>query len=102
MNLENRLGLVKRTLHLLLDQLSARDQVGIVTCGSRAQVLEHTGDRERVRRAIDRPEPGGAANRVILATDGVANVGQTGPEAILREIGEYRSDQRETCAPGRP
>jgi len=30
-----------------------------------------------------------AINRVILCSDGVANVGQTGPDAILREIKEY-------------
>ena len=31
----------------------------------------------------------GATNRVILCSDGVANVGQTGPEAILAEIRGY-------------
>ncbi len=30
-----------------------------------------------------------ANNRVILASDGVANIGETGPESILRTIEEY-------------
>jgi Ca-activated chloride channel family protein len=31
----------------------------------------------------------GAINRIILCSDGVANVGRTGPDAILKEIKEY-------------
>lgn len=112
MNQENRLGLVKRSLELLLDQLQADDQVGLVIYASRAEVvLEPTSDKEAIRRAIDRLQPGGstyaeegirlgyemasrhfqkgAINRVILCSDGVANVGQTGPEAILRQVADY-------------
>ena len=31
----------------------------------------------------------GCINRLILCSDGVANVGQTGPDAILKEVGLY-------------
>ena len=31
----------------------------------------------------------GSINRVILCSDGVANVGQTGPDAILREVRDH-------------
>ena len=111
MSMENRLGLVKRSLRLLVDQLRPGDEVGIVIYGSRAKVLlPHTGVEERARilRAIDFLAPEGATNaeeglrmgydlalknarfgsinRVILCSDGVANVGQTGPDAILREV----------------
>ncbi len=111
MAMENRLGLVKRSLQLLVDQLRPGDEVGIVIYGSRAKVLlPHTGVEERARilRAIDSLAPEGATNaeeglrmgydlalknarvgginRVILCSDGVANVGQTGPDAILREV----------------
>ena len=111
MAMENRLGLVKRSLRLLVDQLRPGDEVGIVIYGSRAKVLlPHTGVEERARilRAIDSLAPEGATNaeeglrmgydlalknarfgsinRVILCSDGVANVGQTGPDAILREV----------------
>lgn len=113
MNMENRLGLVKRSLSLLLDQLQSGDKVGVVVYGTRGRVLlEHTSDRARVREAIDRLSPEGstnaeeglmlgydlayrgfrrgATNRIILCSDGVANVGRTGPEAILQQVSEYR------------
>ena len=111
MAMESRLGLVKRSLRLLVGQLRPGDEVGIVIYGSRAKVLlPHTGVEERARilRAIDSLAPEGATNaeeglrigydlalenarfgsinRVILCSDGVANVGETGHDAILREI----------------
>jgi Ca-activated chloride channel family protein len=107
---ENRLGLVKQSLSLLLDQLRPTDRIGLVVYGDQAKVLlEPTGDREAVRQAIDRLRPEGAtnaeaglllgyevagrsfrlnaANRIILCSDGVANVGRSGPQAILGQIG---------------
>ena len=111
MALENRLGLVKRALTLLVEQLRPGDEVGIVVYGSRARVLlSHTGfgGHEEILEVINSLTPEGATNaeeglrmgydlalrnarvgsinRVILCSDGVANVGQTGPDAILREI----------------
>jgi Ca-activated chloride channel family protein len=109
MNLENRLELVKRALGLLLDQLKSSDQVGLVVYGSYAQkILDPTSDKEAIRQAIERLSPGGstnaedglrtgyemaaqfrrrdAINRVILCSDGVANVGRTGPDSILHVI----------------
>lgn len=108
---ENRLELVKRALGMLLDELRPDDRVGLVVYGSRGRVLlSHTSDLEAVRDAIARLAPegstnaeeglrlgydladrgfrSGAINRVILCSDGVANVGATGPEAILRRIGD--------------
>jgi Ca-activated chloride channel family protein len=110
MDMENRLGLVKKSLGLLLDKLHEGDRIGLVIYGDTGQVLlEPSGDREAVRRAIDRLAPGGstnaeeglvlgydvasrafregAINRVILCSDGVANVGNTGPDSILARIG---------------
>ena len=114
MAMENRLELVKHSLRLLIDQLQPGDEVGIVIYGSRAQVLlPHTGveERGRILRAIDSLTPEGSTNaeaglrlgydlalrnmrfgstnRVILCSDGVANVGQTGPDAILREVRDH-------------
>ncbi len=106
---ENRLGLVKRALGLLLDQLRGDDRVALVVYGSRGRVLlEPTGERERIRRAIEQLQPEGSTNaeeglrlayelaarhrrrgvinRVILCSDGVANVGNTGAESILERI----------------
>ncbi len=103
----NRLPLVKQSLRLLVDQLHQSDQVAIVVYGDTAYtVLEHTSaaDRERIIQAIDSLENAGstnaeaglqmgyelaaqnfkpgANNRVILCSDGVANVGATGPDTI--------------------
>ena len=114
MSWENRLGLVKKALTLLLEQLRPNDKVGIVVYGSNARVvLPHTGivNREHILTAIRALAPEGATNaeaglrmgyklalqnskpdcinRVILCSDGVANVGQTGSDAILKEIRTY-------------
>jgi Ca-activated chloride channel family protein len=109
MRAENRLGLVKQSLYLLLDQLRSSDRVGLVIYGSRGEVLlEPTGDLESIRSAINRLVPqgstnaeeglvlgyglatehfrSGAINRIILCSDGVANVGRTGPDSILKRI----------------
>lgn len=111
MDMENRIGLVKQSLGLLIDQLRPADKVGLVIYGSEARtVLEPTHDLKRVRAAVDglridgatnaeaglvmaydlanrffRPE---ANNRLILCSDGVANVGNTGPKSILERIGK--------------
>jgi Ca-activated chloride channel family protein len=118
MDRENRLELVKDALHLLVDELGPQDQVGIVIYGSQAEVaLEHTyvgkGYR-RILKVIDRLQPSGstyaeaglrlayqeayeafdpnATNRVILCSDGVANVGNTGHESIWEQIREYADE----------
>jgi Ca-activated chloride channel family protein len=114
MCLENRLGLVKRALTLLVGQLRPEDKVGIVVYGTNARVvLPHTSivNREHILTAIRALATEGATNameglrmgyklasqnsepnsinRVILCSDGVANVGQTGSDAILKEIRTY-------------
>ena len=114
MDRENRLGLVKRALTLLLEQLRPSDKVGIVVYSTDTRVvLPHTGivNREHILTAIRALVPEGATNaeaglrmgyklalqnskpdcinRVILCSDGVANVGQTGSNAILKEIRTY-------------
>jgi Ca-activated chloride channel family protein len=106
---ENRLELVKQTLGLLLGQLRKGDEVGLVVYGSAGRVLlEPTGDLAAIRRALDRLVPDGstnaeegialgydvarrsfrpgAINRLVLCSDGVANVGATGPESILGRV----------------
>ena len=111
---ENRLGLVKRSLRLLVDQLRPTDQVGIVVYGSRGRVLlEPTsgGNQDAILEGIDALKPEGSTNaaeglrlayqmagrliaperitRVILLSDGVANVGNTGSNSILSEVRHY-------------
>ena len=117
MDRENRLELVKDSLQLLVDELRPTDLVGIVVYGSEARViLEPTpvDERRTIMRAIQRLTPDGATNaeeglvlayqmasatfdasatnRVILCSDGVANVGNTGPESILKTIERHAKD----------
>jgi Ca-activated chloride channel family protein len=114
MDMDNRLGLVKRSLEMLVEQLRPSDRVSIVVYGSEARVvLEPTSgsDKGAILEAIYRLQPEGATNaeagirlgyqmamhgynpeginRLILCSDGVANVGETGPEAILQEVSHY-------------
>jgi len=111
MGREDRLGLVRRALRVLAEELRDSDTVGIVEYGSAARVvLEPTlvEDRRLIHEAIDRLRPGGstnaeegldygytmasrvysarALNRLILCSDGVANTGETGAEAILEKV----------------
>jgi Ca-activated chloride channel family protein len=117
MDMDNRLGLVKRSLELLVEQLGPRDTVGIVVYGSDARVLLDPtpgSDKGRILEAIYSLHPEGATNaeagirlgyqmamlaynpesinRVILCSDGVANVGVTGPDAILDEVRHHVED----------
>ncbi len=114
---EDRLELVKDALGLLVDELRPTDEVGIVVYGSQASViLEPTpvSDKRAINRAIRKLRSEGstnaeeglvmayqmasdyfnaeAINRVILCSDGVDNVGRTGPESILAQIEEYAED----------
>ena len=114
MDMENRLGLVKQSLQLLVERLRPTDSVAIVVYGSDARVVLNPTSGEDKQRILDtiyslHPEDAtnaeaglrlgyqmayqafrpGATNRVILCSDGVANVGATGPEAILENIRGY-------------
>jgi Ca-activated chloride channel family protein len=118
MNRQDRLELVKDALELLVEELRPTDRIGIAVYGSRGyQLLEHTpvADAERILAAINRLEPEGstnaeeglrigyrmaaqafdpqAINRVILCSDGVANVGNTGHETIWEQIKDYAGQQ---------
>ena len=102
MGRENRLGLVKQSLRLLLEELGEGDRVGIVVYGSRGRILLEPTDisqRRRIESVIDGLATGGATNaceglelaydlarrnydsgvvnRLILCSDGVANMGGT-------------------------
>ncbi|MGQ0600571.1 MAG: YfbK domain-containing protein [Anaerolineales bacterium] len=117
MSQDNRLELVKQSLYLLVDRLRPDDTVAIVAYSSEARVVLYPtsgGDRYAILNAITplypeastNAEAGlrlgyqiaeqmlkpGATNRVILLSDGVANVGPTGPDAILESIGWYAKE----------
>ncbi len=110
----NRLGLVKKALRMLVDELNQNDRVGIIVYGSYAEVrlqLTSIRNKQSIIRAIEALNTAGATiaeagimlgykmaqqnfdkrkiNRIILCSDGVANVGQTGADQILKQIKSY-------------
>lgn len=112
---DDRLGLVKNGLRLLVDQLRAEDRVALVVyAGAAGLVLPSTSgaDKKAIRDAIERLEAGGSTaggagielayktakdaflengnNRVILATDGDFNVGTTDEDALQKLIEQKR------------
>ncbi len=110
----DKLPLLKRSFALLLDQLSDKDTVSIVTyAGSAGVALEPTSasDKAKILSALDELGAGGSTagaegielayrlaeqgkvdgtNRVILATDGDFNVGIDDPEALEQFITKKR------------
>jgi Ca-activated chloride channel family protein len=108
---DGRLELVKDALTRLVKGLGHADTVSIVTFGDVGRVvLEPTPARDgyAILDVIDRLQPSGSTNledglrlgyglarsaltengidRVVLASDGVANVGLTDPDQILHQI----------------
>ncbi|CAN5244243.1 VWA domain-containing protein [soil metagenome] len=115
MNASNRLPLVQKSLQLLVEQLTARDRVSMVTyAGNAGLALRATpGDqKQRMLQAIDNLSAGGSTNgaggihaayeqaesvlidggvnRVILATDGDFNVGVSSETELVRLIEKKR------------
>ncbi|HUV29505.1 MAG TPA: von Willebrand factor type A domain-containing protein [Acidobacteriota bacterium] len=111
MGYDDRLEVVKQALEMLIAQLGRHDRVGMVAYGSQAfVVLEPVSadQRQHIVRAVRslRPEGrtyaeaglelgyrmagrqyvNGHSNRVILISDGVANVGRTSADDIMRRI----------------
>ncbi len=113
----NKLPLVKQAFRLLVQELRSQDRVAIVVyAGAAGLVLPSTPgtDKATILAALDRLEAGGSTaggaglrlayevakqhydrggnNRVILATDGDFNVGESSDAAMVRLI-EERRDQ---------
>jgi len=115
MNSANKLGLLKKSLRLLVNQLTPQDRVAIVVyAGASGVVLESTpgNRRSEIITAMERLRAGGSTNggagielayaiaqqhfkkdginRVILATDGDFNVGPSNTEALKALIKEKK------------
>ncbi len=110
----NRLELVKQALTMLVRELRSDDLIGIVAYNTTARnILLPTPVRNgrTILAALNRLQAGGSTNveaglrlgyqmaqrqneqgcinRVILCSDGVANVGETSPEGLLNQIRGY-------------
>jgi Ca-activated chloride channel family protein len=115
MDKADRLGLVKRSLKMLVDQLQANDSVSLITYGTHSRLMLQAApasDKDRIKQAIDAIQPGGSTNmiealnlgyeqaragfragfvnRVMLCSDGVANVGETDAQAMLERVDDHR------------
>ncbi len=117
MNSPDKLPLVKRSLRLLVNELRPRDRVAIVVyAGAAGLVLPSTSGEEksRILAAIESLEAGGSTaggaglqlayrvarenfiaggnNRVILATDGDFNIGESSDSEMIRLIERMRGE----------
>lgn len=140
MESDNRLPLLKSAFKLLVENLRSEDVISIVTYGDKVTVIleaAHGDDKQKIIEAIEGLTPAGATagasairaayrvarnnfikngnNRVILATDGDFNIGQTSEkdlgDIITREnktgiyltclgvgMGNYKDSKLETLA----
>ncbi len=111
MNEPNKLPLVKQAFRLLVEQLRPQDQVSIVVyAGAAGLILPPTSGEQKdtILNALDRLKAGGSTaggagiklayetahssflkdgnNRVIIATDGDFNIGQSSESALEEQI----------------
>lgn len=117
MDQDNRLGLVKDSLEILVDELADDDTVAIVVYSNNSGiVLEPTrvSDSRRIYDAIDSLTAGGSTNlesgliegyelaarafrsdgvnRVIIASDGIANAGITDQNQLSNYIRDFADE----------
>jgi Ca-activated chloride channel homolog len=113
----NRLGTVKDALAMLVEQLRPDDTVSVVVYGTNARVVlppTSGAEQRQIMEAIYRLHPEGSTNaeaglnlgyqlanqafrpgginRVILASDGVANVGLTNPDDLAQQVKRYAGE----------
>lgn len=116
MNSNDKLGLLKKCMNTLVDQLRPTDRISIITySGKVKKLLESTlvKESESIKKAVSKlvasgSTAGGEAlkmayeealdnyieggnNRVILGTDGDFNVGVTSTDALVEMVQDYAS-----------
>lgn len=118
----DRIGRARMALRLLLDQLAPADKLQIVSFDDKARVVlppTPASRKKEILKAFDRLQCNGSTNledgmrrayeqaagafvaggenRVILISDGVANLGADNAQDILREVEAFRK-QGVTCS----
>jgi Ca-activated chloride channel family protein len=111
---DNRIGVVRQALALLVEQMTQEDTIAIAVYGDQGrEILPPTpgSDKQRILDALDRLSDGGSTNAeagldvgfalanqvfngehinmVLLCSDGVANNGITDPDMILQKFSQY-------------
>ncbi len=111
---DNRLGLAKEVIYGISQQMIPGDRAAIVTYADQVRVARDFTDDDHARDisgTARRLRPGGSTYaeagltlaydlaademrqerrvRLVLLSDGVANVGSTGPDSILKIVDEY-------------
>lgn len=114
MEADNRLGVAKEVIYGAIDRMRPGDRAAIVTYADAARValpFTDAADRDDITDAARRLRTGGATYaaagltrayelasgelererkvRLALFSDGVANVGETGPDSILKVVDDY-------------
>ncbi len=114
MQADNRLGLAKEVIEGIADRMIPSDRAAIVTYADSVVVARHFTDGEDTRDIVSaarKMRAGGSTFaeaglrlaydlasdelddgrkvRLVLLSDGVANVGATGPESILKIVDDY-------------
>ncbi len=114
MDRDDKFPLVQQMLGTLVTQLDERDTVALVTFDASARIElppTQASERRTILDAIDRLQPGGSTglqagldtaytlaswtyepghtNRVILASDGLANTGITDPSTLVTRIRDH-------------
>ncbi|MEK6481240.1 von Willebrand factor type A domain-containing protein [Catalinimonas sp. 4WD22] len=117
MDAPNKLPLLKSAFHMLVNQMRPEDRVAIVVyAGAAGMVLPSTpaSEKEKIMQALEQLQAGGSTaggaginlaykiakehfqeegnNRVILATDGDFNVGESSDAGMERLIEQKRED----------
>ncbi len=115
MDRDDRLPLVRKSLVMVLDQLSPQDRVSIVSYGTKANLLIEAApasDKQRILDSLENLQTGGSTNllsgvelgyevaqrqfmtngvnRVILNSDGVANVGPSESDELIDQVQTLR------------
>lgn len=117
MDQPERIGMVKKALRLLIENLNQRDHIAILTFDTTANfLLTYTPaeQKDKILTAIDSIKCGGdtnmsegfllayqlasknfisgAENRVVVMSDGLANLGHTEADDILRIVKKYTDE----------